>query len=464
MATHTKSSSTCKARHTRCDGQTPTCGNCERLSLQCRPSELILHSTWSSAIVASSAADETSISARRTVLPSPVTNQARAFQDPSGGLDLLTSSNGDTSAAEPRLSASPATSVSVGIGNETAHLLTTFCSGLATWMDIFDFNLSYQRDVCRRALQSRLVLHCICAFVAKHLSLFPAGEVWQPIASCHYGEALQQLITALNLSGPEKYSDELVASMLLGSYEVLSASRGPHYSHYQGSLDLIRSRNINAASTGLNRATFFIYVRHDIAIALARGKPLQLNPTAWAMPPLPSASVSEHEMGNHLLWITGRTINLIYGDDTTRSPRQSLIYMIDEWYSRTTETLRGFPYGDEDEDGLQKLFFAIPAAAAAMTWYHLTRILLLAEPELLDADSEQNVQHHVKSILAIAASKIPAGVRSFAILPVYFGKHAVDISKKIRAYTILKDIQSQIGHSTQDQMQSLSHIISVKVK
>ncbi|KAK5633185.1 hypothetical protein RRF57_008899 [Xylaria bambusicola] len=465
MATHTGSSSTCKARHTRCDGQTPTCRNCERLSLQCRPSELILHSAWSSVIVAASAADETSISAGRTVLSTPSTSQARPIQLPPSELDLLTSFDRDTSVVEPRLPASPATSVSVGLGNETAYMLTTFCNGLATWMDLFDFSLSYQRDVCRRALQSRLVLHSICAFVAKHLSLFPAGEVWQPIASCYYGEALQQLITALNLPLESEDSDELIASMLLGSYEVISASRGPHYSHYQGSLDLIRSRKISAASTGLNRANFFVYVRHDIVIALARGKPLQLNPTAWAMPPLPSASVGEDEMGNHLLWITGRTINLIYGDDATGSPRQPLIDMVEEWYSRTTETLRGFPYGDEDEDGLRKFFFAIPAAAAAMMWYHLTRILLLAEPELLDAGLEQNVQRHVKSILAIATSKIPAGVRSFAIQPVYFaGKHAINISKTLRAYTILKDIKSQIGHSTQDQMQSLSHIISVKLE
>ncbi|KAI0508535.1 hypothetical protein F5B22DRAFT_649830 [Xylaria bambusicola] len=404
------------------------------------------------------------MSAGRTIVSSPGTKQERPIQLSSRGLDLLTSFGGDPPSAEPRLSTSPVTSVSVGLGNETAYLLHTFCSGLATWMDLFDFNLSYQRDVCRRALQSRLVLHCICAFVAKHLSLLPDGAMWQPIASCYYGEALQRLITALNLPGPENGSDELVASILLGSYEVLSASREPHYSHYQGSLDLIRSRNINAATTGLDRANFFIYVRHDISIALARRQPLQLDPAAWAMPPLPSASVSEGEMGNHLLWITGRTINLIYGNDATCSLRQSLIDMVDEWYSRATETLRGFPYGDEDEDGLRKLFFAIPAAAAAITWYHLTRILLLAEPELLHADLDQNVQHHVKSILAIAASKIPAGVLSFVILPVYFGKHAVNISKKLRAYIMLKDIQSQIGQSTQEQRQSMSQLLSVKLE
>jgi hypothetical protein len=38
---------TCKARHTRCDERKPVCGNCERLKLDCRPSEMITHSIWS---------------------------------------------------------------------------------------------------------------------------------------------------------------------------------------------------------------------------------------------------------------------------------------------------------------------------------------------------------------------------------------------------------------------------------
>ncbi|KAJ3562542.1 hypothetical protein NPX13_g8532 [Xylaria arbuscula] len=385
--------------------------------------------------------------------------QALASEAPQKRSNLLTPFSGDTRAAETPLPASPAPSVTVILESETADMLAIFRSDLAVWMDIFDFSLSYQSSVCRRALQSRLLLHCICAFVAKHLSLLPAGEIWQPIAARYYGEALNQLITALDLSGPDTESDKLVASILLGSYEVLSESREPYHSHYQGSLDLIRSQSISAASTGLDRANFFVCVRHDIVLSLAKGKSIQLNPKDWRMPPLPSANISEDEMGNHLLWITGRTVNLIFSNDATLSLRKSLLALVDDWYSRTTEVFRGVPYGDQDENGIQKLFFAIPAAAA-MAWYHLTRILLLAEPELFDADSEQTVQKHANSILAIATSQITAGVRSFAILPVYFGKHAINISKKLRAYTILRDIQCQIGHSTQDQMRSLSQIIS----
>ncbi|KAF2970125.1 hypothetical protein GQX73_g3433 [Xylaria multiplex] len=75
-----------------------------------------------------------------------------------------------------------------------------------------------------------------------------------------------------------------------------------------------------------------------------------------------STGVGEDEMGNRLLWLSGKVINLIYSNNVTSANRNSLINRVDDWYTRTTETVRGISYGGSDEEGLQKLFFAIPAA------------------------------------------------------------------------------------------------------
>lgn len=152
--------------------------------------------------MSSSAAVKTNISPRLNAMPNPDTTQAKATGAPQGATGVPTPFDGDASLVEPGLSASPATSSTVGLENETVGMLTTFSSGLATWMDIFDFNLSYQRNVCRRALQSRLLLHCICAFVAKHLSLLPAGDVWQPIVSRYYGEVRSSCALPPNVASP----------------------------------------------------------------------------------------------------------------------------------------------------------------------------------------------------------------------------------------------------------------------
>ncbi|KAI1823682.1 C6 zinc finger domain protein [Xylaria intraflava] len=355
--------STCKARHTRCDGKAPTCANCERLSLDCRPSEFILQSTWSSATIISSpsTAREPSRSLARGLhtTPAPRTAAETVTREPLG---LSASPDSHNTTPELQLSPKPVASPSVGLQDETVRLLTIFRSSLATWMDIFDFSETYQREVCRRALHSHLVLYCICAITAKHLSLLPSGEVWQPTASRYYGKALQHLIVALSRVRPDTNGDELTASMLLASYEVIVASGTPHYSHYQGSMDLIRSQNISAASSGMNRANFLIYVRHEITIALAREKPLRSNPKDWRILQQPSPDMGEDDMGNCLLWLSGSVVNLIYGTDVISSDRKSLIDCADDWYSCTTETFRGISYGDLDEAGLQKLFFAVPAA------------------------------------------------------------------------------------------------------
>ncbi|KAI1323177.1 C6 zinc finger domain protein [Xylariaceae sp. FL0255] len=444
---------TCKARHTRCDERMPTCLNCERLSLECRPSEFISHSSWNNAGSATRTVDEL-VSESLQIQPWP-SRPPNTLQDPGKKLDLHPD-NGNSGASElspPRMQPPLPTVV---LRDEAVRLLTIFRRGLATWMDIFDFNETYQRKVCQRAIHSYLILYSICAFTAKHISLLPSGGKWQQTASYYYGEALQCLIVALNDVQSDHDGDELTASMLLGSYEVISASKGPHYSFYKGSMNLIQSRSISATSSGVNRANFFIYVRHGITIALAREKSLQFDPKDWNMPPLEQIGSGEDELGNYLLWISAKVVDLIYSQDAVSADRKSLMGMTDCWYRRT-ESMRGVSYGDVDDEGLQKMFFAVPAAAAAMLWYNLTRLLLLAEPTLLDSASKELVEKHVKSILEIAISRITPNVYCFAIMPVYFaGKHTTDVSRKLRAYSILDEIQREVGYSTRDQMQALS--------
>lgn len=86
------------------------------------------------------------------------------------------------------LSQKPPLCTLVELNDESAFLLQTFSANLATWMDVFDFDKTYERQVTRRALQSQLLIDCICAFTAKHLSLLSSSDVWDPISSRYYGE------------------------------------------------------------------------------------------------------------------------------------------------------------------------------------------------------------------------------------------------------------------------------------
>ena len=125
-------------------------------------------------LTSSSSVIEASLRSLGSPVPSPLDSSSLAFNQTTTALSL---------------SPSPAIpSALPELNDEIVHLFNIYRSGLSAWMDIFDFENTYQREVSRRAMHSELLLKCICSFTARHLSLLPSGEVWQPIAARYYGD------------------------------------------------------------------------------------------------------------------------------------------------------------------------------------------------------------------------------------------------------------------------------------
>lgn len=210
------------------------------------------------------------------------------------------------------------------------------------------------------------------------------------------------MIETLNHAEPS--SDMLTAAILLSSYEAIAASRSSHKSHYKGALNLILTRGISARSVGLDRANFFVYLRHEITIALNDGLPLQFDPLSWNIAK-PGAGASEDNVANYLMLLIGQTVNVIHSGKDSLLERKRLEAQIEEWHNAVSEEFRGIPYGKVVEGRPQKIFFPVPAtgtiscanniccyadwmAAAAMIWFHTARILLSAEEMTSDPSCE----------------------------------------------------------------------------
>lgn len=362
----------CKARHTRCDEKLPVCSNCERFAVECQPTDFILHSTWSA--TGNSQTQMPSSRSGRAGAPtfSNVDDALLSLVRPPTSLDMSSSSQSPLAGLlSPHMPlttpSSPSTSPCfLPLSNEVVRLLETYNSCLAPWMDLCDHGCTFQRDVSRIAMASELVLKCVCAFSAKHLSLLASGGVWQPVASHYYGEALALLIRELGCSQPQ--IDALTAAMLLSSYEVLVAHGDEHKRHFQGALNLIRLRGINAQSLGLDRANFWIYIRHELSMALSNGTPLHLHPQDWKVT-WPEAGAGEDCMANCLLWLAARAINATYGD-CQQGDRVRLKNDIERWYDATSPIFRGNAYGQADRDGLRRVYFAVPAAGQSYLMTH----------------------------------------------------------------------------------------------
>jgi len=325
---------------------------------------------------------------------------------------------------------------------ESAFLLQTYVRTVAAWMDIFDHTSTFQHKIPQLVLRSQLLFHCVCAFTANYLALSNSSHdpSWQVTASKHYGESLRLLIEALSIPSHEH---ALTASMLLLSYEIHGALRSEDYRrHFLGLTVLIKSRHVTAQSSGTDLANFWIYIRHEIVVAMASEQPLILDPAEWEVSWV-EGETREDVLGNHVLWILARVLNLIFGPDgrteAGKEQRHSFLHEIEMWRRGLSDTFVGISYGDKDEDGFCKVYFPVAAAAATAfctlmearsaqhdltgSGYHITHILLYAEPELQDEAYIPLIQEQAMRITDIAISDFPPSLMVFSTHGLFYGTY-----------------------------------------
>ncbi|WYZ36111.1 hypothetical protein EsH8_X_000758 [Colletotrichum jinshuiense] len=352
---------------------------------------------------------------------------------------------------------------------EMVHLLTTYRASVATWMDIFDYGCAYQLEVLRRCMKSKLLIRSVCAFTAKHLSLLPSGDLWVAPATRYYGESLRGLIGYIGTgSVPE---DVLTATILLCSYEIIATQGEEHQRHLSGAKLLILNRGVSASSVGLDRANFWIYIRHEITVALFNKTTLQISPKDWGVN-WRETEVEEDVLANQLLWLLGRAIDVVFRQEqsvfitatTLCDERQEIYAEVATWFRCWSPSFKGVKYGEPDDQGFFKLYFPMPCAAAAMMWYHLLHILLYAEPSLQHPSLIPLIENHALEIGCIMLSDIPNSVRSFSSQAIFYAaKHITGISRKIRLWNILDDIETRLGFRTRDQVKKLKELVETNI-
>lgn len=231
-------------------------------------------------------------------------------------------------------------------------------------MDVLDHTRSYQLEVTRRCLTSTLLRECVCAFAAKYLSLIPHGEIWSSPASHYYGDALRSLIRHLDSSPGSNPGDALIANLLLSSYEMLEGRSHEHQRHLHGAAALVRMQQIDATSRGIDLASFWIYARHEVTVALQSETPLQLSPEKWNCE-WRKDEVNEDVLGNHVVWLAARVIDLTFSP--TRSPSiddnlQDIQNEATTWFDNLPQSFQGVKYGQPDDLGFNKTYFAVSTA------------------------------------------------------------------------------------------------------
>lgn len=255
--------------------------------------------------------------------------------------------------------------VEVAITEEIRRLLEIYQTGIGIWMDILDHSLTYQRQVLRYSLQSPLLLHAICALSAKQMSLIRESFLWEPISTRYYGKSLGLLIEELE---SQRSNREIViaATIMLCSYELLAFPGADYQKHQYGARSLFQSHNIASTGTKLEKASFWIYARQDVSMALVHECATLISPQDW--PTISeSKDLEEDALGNRILWILAKFIQLKFSNKDSDSHQsreaiQKLIFEIDLWWERFPTTARGVATTEPSDNGLQKIWFCVPSA------------------------------------------------------------------------------------------------------
>ncbi|KAF1988452.1 hypothetical protein K402DRAFT_391684 [Aulographum hederae CBS 113979] len=456
---------TCRSRHLKCDEEKPQCGNCARKGYDCVQAE--------SFISATSAAPKKLPKHPRPTNSTPKDAPSRERDQTSHSLSTWDVFNLSPSSLPRPLPAGATASDTVDIlDQETVELLRAFQGGIATWMDLFDHSMSYQREGSRLALRSTLIRESICSISSKQLELVGNRSLWAPVAARRYGKSLRLLIDAC-ADGDADQQEVLMATILLCSVELLAAPESDHKRHLFGAATLVKSRKIDASSTGLDRASFWLYARLDLAMGLMNECPTVLSSDDW------NASWTEHEsnednLGNHMLWLCSRIVNFVFGTHPSASERENgdawrrLMEAVDAWFERIPAVCMGSSYGVQDQFGFEEWWFPVPAAAAAIATYHEAKLLLPAEhrqrtkfevPFPGHGDPDSRVQDHASKIGSIGISKSPDAALVQAVQLLYFAaKYIHGLDRKARLWGVLSRIETNLGFHTASRLKQLRNL------
>ncbi|KAL3493513.1 hypothetical protein BJX62DRAFT_223775 [Aspergillus germanicus] len=436
---------TCRGRHYRCDEARPVCGNCRKARLQCQQPEFV-SSKWSA--FTPDSVDQCSVR-------SPARAQAQA--------------------QDPQTHARPASPAAESVMTpEIAHLLRIYETDIATWMDVFDSGLTYQRRLLCMAPSSPLLLNAICALAAQQLSLIRSASIWKPVAEHYYGLAVHLLARLLS-AYPSKMELAIVGTILLSSYELLASTGVDYQRHFKGAHTIVEAIHAQNSTSPLIRASFWNYARHEVAQALNRNSPTLHDPRSW--PKVVSLAeaepTSEDTFCNDVLRLAAETVCIAFRKTaaersrTKRRKRELLALQseLDTWLRLCPKEWKGIEYED---DGNARYWFPRPNFAAALVFYHLSMLLLRLELDELSSeaqtgdenenengrDNQAQVDAHSRQIIFIALSSLPDSAMVVVVQPLcYAVKYVSDSALRDRAILLLDDVERRTGFHTRRKLE-----------
>lgn len=322
-------------------------------------------------------------------------------------------------------------------------------------MDLFDHRSTYQIMMMKEVAGSELLKRCVCALSARQQALIHAGDTklmdWNAIAEQHYGKSLRLLQDSL-----EFFDHALPASILLLSYELMSFPGQDYTRHFFGAKSLIESHPPSRIrENALLSSSRWIFLRHDVDLALGNEKPPALRMDRWSYESV-SKSIEEDDLGNLALVIAAKVVHHVFGDNhadcrTNDQTTESLLNELNKWQIVARDRLSVLHLS-----GGKKLY-ATSAGASAMQTILVSRMLLSLYSSQASSKANIEVQDCAQQIIDISLNHLSDAAQVQAVHYLYHAaKHINDNDMRTKVISLFIELQQRTGFHTQSKVDALN--------
>ncbi|RHZ68021.1 hypothetical protein CDV55_107618 [Aspergillus turcosus] len=250
------------------------------------------------------------------------------------------------------------------------HYITTFGGSL----DICDPQRHFSSVVPDLATRSPVLLNAALAASAHHLSRVTD---YDPLVADMYHERCVELLIPM-LGELSSVPDEVIAAtVLLRLYEQMSSAITGLDSerHLSGTGALMDSESSCATAGGIRQASFWIFLRQAIDVALNHQRPLKFNLEAYAGQMDLSVLWDDWAWANRMVWITAEVVAYVFARDNCQARLEELRTKIDTWWEQKPDSFG--PLHVAPGAVFPEIYFVRPWHAIGMQYYYTAMILLL---------------------------------------------------------------------------------------
>jgi hypothetical protein len=227
---------------------------------------------------------------------------------------------------------------------DEAYLVHHYVHKRGPLLDVCDPLSHFGRLVPELALTSPLLYNSLLAVSAHDLSRTAGYD--STMAELYHERCVELLIPMLDdLSVVSE--DVVAATVLLRNYEQMaSAITGVDCErHLSGTCAFMNSERSSATAGGLRQASFWIFVRQDLDVALSQQRPLKLDLDAFAAD-MGDSNVprDDCDWANRMVWVTAEVVAFAFGWDKSRVRYEELRTKTLFWWQRKPKSFRPLHY------------------------------------------------------------------------------------------------------------------------